>query len=279
MPWEIHIFDITHDYYARIFENSHTEEQISSSFTRFFSGNESASDYSLLNTYGFTQKGCYHLFYIHTAPDFIIPSYLVFAMERFFKQNIPIYHLGKTPQCMFLVVQSSEPVYDIISSKKDRLLLSIPPDSIQCGYSGTFYSLSDLRQRFFYAKAAASLASYRKQTFYSFDEMGFVRILFSVSNHAVLEQYIEEKLGRLTEYDHTHNTDYFHTLYQYLLYNGSVQKIADELFCHRNTINYRIRILKEEFGIDLENGMEKFELMAAFLITEYLPLLKENGNR
>lgn len=55
---------------------------------------------------------------------------------------------------------------------------------------------------------------------------------------------------------------------------GSIQKIAAALFCHRNTISYRIRVLKEDFGYDLDNSRVCFELTAAFQILEYLQIPK-----
>ena len=61
-----------------------------------------------------------------------------------------------------------------------------------------------------------------------------------------------------------------------LICNGSIQKIADALYCHRNTVNYRIQILKQEFGYDLDDSHVKFELTAAFEVLRFLESFQSN---
>lgn len=68
-------------------------------------------------------------------------------------------------------------------------------------------------------------------------------------------------------YDKAHKSCCLETLYQYLICSGSIQKIAEAMFCHRNTVNYRVRILRETLGLPLDNVQEQgFELLAAFYV-------------
>lgn len=67
-------------------------------------------------------------------------------------------------------------------------------------------------------------------------------------------------------YDKAHKSFCLETLYQYLICSGSIQKIAEAMFCHRNTVNYRVRILRETLGLPLDNVQDRFELLAAFYV-------------
>ena len=114
------------------------------------------------------------------------------------------------------------------------------------------------------------MAAARKRLFYTFDELGFFRLLLSMDDRSLLESYMEEQLGPILRYDEGHGSNYLDTLYWYLLCGGSVRQIAAALYCHRNTVNYRIRVLREEFRLPLEDMQKRFALMAAFQIREYL---------
>lgn len=72
---------------------------------------------------------------------------------------------------------------------------------------------------------------------------------------------------RLAEYDHANQTQYLATLSSYLKYAETPHKAADELFIHKNTLFYRIRQIKERFGLHLEDGSERMriQLTLAFL--------------
>lgn len=60
-----------------------------------------------------------------------------------------------------------------------------------------------------------------------------------------LLRYCDEKMIRLKSYDEQNKTEYIKTLAIYLTMQKSIQKTAEELYVHRNTINYRIQKIKE----------------------------------
>ena len=102
--------------------------------------------------------------------------------------------------------------------------------------------------------------------------MGFFRILHSVNDRNLLMAYHDEYLKDIEEYDEIHDTNYLETLHQYLLCNGSIQHVASNMFCHRNTITYRMRVIEDHWDLKLDDTMERFHLMTAFFIRDYLNL-------
>lgn len=55
--------------------------------------------------------------------------------------------------------------------------------------------------------------------------MGFYKLLLSVNDTDVLREYVNDTLGSIITYDEQHHTNYLETLYQYLLCDGSIQKL------------------------------------------------------
>mgnify|MGYP002555448727 CR=1 FL=1 len=88
---------------------------------------------------------------------------------------------------------------------------------------------------------------------------------YGTSNH-------DEYLKNIEEYDEIHDTNYLETLHQYLLCNGSIQHVASNMFCHRNTITYRMRVIEDHWDLKLDDTVERFHLMTAFFIRDYLNL-------
>lgn len=76
--------------------------------------------------------------------------------------------------------------------------------------------------------------------------------------------YHDEYLKNIEEYDEIHDTNYLETLHQYLLCNGSIQHVASNMFCHRNTITYRMRVIEDHWDLKLDDTVERFHLMTAF---------------
>ena len=105
---------------------------------------------------------------------------------------------------------------------------------------------------------------------YLYEDMGFFKLLLAIPDRSVLEAFATKQLRVVHTYDAEHDSDLANTLYLYLLHQNSIQGAAQASFCHRNTVNHRIHLMKEQMGLDLDDATVCFELMCAFLIEEYL---------
>ena len=72
--------------------------------------------------------------------------------------------------------------------------------------------------------------------------------------------------------DRHENSLYCLTLYTYLCCHHSLQETCRQMYTHRNTILYRIRKMKEEYGIPLEDPAQH----AALLMSSALMLLDQS---
>ena len=106
------------------------------------------------------------------------------------------------------------------------------------------------------------------QIFYS--KMGFYKLLMNIEDQEVLEDYCKNTIAPVVEYDKKNNSSLVEVLSAYLKNNGSVKETADELYVHRNTVNYKLNKIKELTGMNLSAMDARLQLSAALMVINIL---------
>ena len=96
------------------------------------------------------------------------------------------------------------------------------------------------------------------------------KLILAVDDISLLESIYNENLKKLEVYDRDNGTDYMSFLRLYLKYDGSVQRVAQETFVHRNTINYQLAKIKKILGNNLKTFEERFKIILAFEVRDVL---------
>lgn len=96
--------------------------------------------------------------------------------------------------------------------------------------------------------------------------MGIYQYLFNSDNHDEILNYCNEKLRKIEEYDHANGTFLLDTLVTYYMNGFSVGKTAEELFIHRNSLQYRLNKIQELVDFELDDYMEYLDLVNCILI-------------
>ena len=99
-----------------------------------------------------------------------------------------------------------------------------------------------------------------------YDKLGMKKILLAVDDIEILRRFYNDNLSALKKYDEDNGTDYMGFLKKYLKYDGSIQKVADETFVHRNTINYQLAKVKKILNNNLKSYEDRLNLILAFYI-------------
>jgi hypothetical protein len=86
-----------------------------------------------------------------------------------------------------------------------------------------------------------------------FDDVKIFKILTTYPFKRDYINYLDDKIIEIVSFDKAHNSDLLDTLYAYLKYEKSVKIVASKLYIHRNTVNYRIRQLKEKFNVNFDD--------------------------
>lgn len=118
------------------------------------------------------------------------------------------------------------------------------------------------------AHTAMRMAVYYKKPYIRFEDMGFHKLLFSVKSDDLLYEYANEILAPIDEYDKKHGHEYMELLRAYIHNDRSLERTAQELYLHRNTINYRVQNLKKILDCDLKTLEDMFPYQVALAIRD-----------
>lgn len=104
--------------------------------------------------------------------------------------------------------------------------------------------------------------------FYS--DLGIYRLIMGVEDHEIIDDYYNNTLKKLVEYDEKNHSDLTKVLRSYLENNGSVKETAEELYVHRNTVNYKINKINELLDIDLSRLETRMQFIVAFMVKDMM---------
>ncbi len=134
--------------------------------------------------------------------------------------------------------------------------------------------LFDLPQLYRSAKEAAKIlvesAAEEAGVVFTVAALSPLILLTALKDHADL---IDEKVNRLAAYDAKKDSQYCETLYRYLISGNSLKETCEALFTHRNTVLYRIRRMKEDFALPLDDPAQHLNLLLSVSLT----LLRTQG--
>ncbi len=145
-------------------------------------------------------------------------------------------------------------LYALIS--KDH---SISKWESQFNHIGISYAFDDLQKTMSYGIQAKYI---QENISDKFNLIKYTRYL--LEQNIDLESLICPKVKECMKYDHKYQTQYFDTLYTYLMNAESKQATARQLDVHINTIKYRLGQIESLFNIDFER--DRMELLLSCLI-------------
>lgn len=103
-----------------------------------------------------------------------------------------------------------------------------------------------------------------------YDQMGFYRLLISYENTEPMKRYVDEVLGEILAYDQKNHTQLVETMWAYFGSDCNLQRAADRLFSHKNTVKYRLSRIEQITGRDFDNRFQSQELYNALIIYYYI---------
>lgn len=179
-------------------------------------------------------------------------------LESAFERTIYSYkkHWGgfKVDNMMFYVLNDFsddeiESIAEKIQSEKERY---ISVNKLYVAVSKTNNKLKSLPKTYRIVLRMLRLAVRADMTPMFYDRLEVKKLILAVDDISLLESIYNENLKKLEVYDRDNGTDYMSFLRLYLKYDGSVQRVAQETFVHRNTINYQLAKIKKILGNNLK---------------------------
>lgn len=197
-------------------------------------------------------------------------------LESAFERTIYSYkkHWGgfKVDNMIFYVLNDFsndeiESVAEKIQSEKERY---ISVNKLYVAVSKTNNKLKSLPKTYRIVLRMLRLSVRANMTPMFYDRLEVKKLILAVDDISLLESIYNENLKKLEVYDRDNGTDYMSFLRLYLKYDGSVQRVAQETFVHRNTINYQLAKIKKILGNSLKTFEERFKIILAFEVRDVL---------
>ena len=105
-----------------------------------------------------------------------------------------------------------------------------------------------------------------------FEHLGIYKVL-TLGNDDDIENkqdFAQENLSKLIEYDKSNKTDLISTLQIFFVEGNNMRKAADKLFIHYNTMSNRLKLIESITGKDLSNPEVRLEVYVALKLASIL---------
>ncbi|BCZ47505.1 transcriptional regulator [Clostridium gelidum] len=144
--------------------------------------------------------------------------------------------------------------------------------SVSVGIGNAYEDLKMMKQSLNEAQLAIDSGKCQglNNTIRKYKEIGIYRLLFSIENRIVLENYYLDILGPIIENNKNKDILSVQILETYLSENCNLTSTAEKLFMHRNTLKYRIKKIEEALDCDLHNFEQCMKVKMALYISKML---------
>lgn len=143
-------------------------------------------------------------------------------------------------------------------------------EAIFAGVGSTANGFRKLSKSYMLSKKIVDLSKieYREEETRTYDSMGVNRLLFNIDNVDSFEDYYNDTIKPLDDYDSLNGSNLVEVLDCYMKHNGSVQDTAEELFVHRNTVNYKIKKIETLLNVDITKFAVRNELALGLMVAK-----------
>ncbi|WP_455720412.1 PucR family transcriptional regulator [Agathobacter sp.] len=133
-------------------------------------------------------------------------------------------------------------------------------------------SISKLQKSFHETSKTNSVLEHinRKNETVFYDEMGFYRLLMSYENTAPMQRFVDEVLEPVIQYEKKAHTQLMETMWAYFECDCNLQRTAEKLFSHKNTVKYRLQRIEQLTGKSFASRFQSQELYNALMIYYFL---------
>lgn len=150
-------------------------------------------------------------------------------------------------------------------------LYSISSDiKLVMGVGRAYEGIGDLQKSFTEASRCVILSEKMNMSgrVFLYEEMGIYNLFSELADKKVMQEFIDNTLGVIIEYDMNNNSKLLETLKAYLWNNNSLIHASEQLYTHRNTVKYRVQRISQLTGRDFDDAITRLEFMNAIICME-----------
>ena len=276
VPWEVKLIDITYDFCHRIVTGEEIETALATALRNLIFSPENEAGYkSTLERRSYFPSSDYCVgvcgFSETELGDDELKKAATSAMQKVLNTSGRQFSFFFQDKNLVTVCHDckEEDVRKILSTFDTIFNSGGEGATLTCGISPSKQGYAAVSDGYRKAVMALKVATLHGENCVAYSDMGIYKLLVHIKDTSVLHEIYDETLGTLEEFDSANGTDYMETLKCYLENDSSVQEVARITFVHRNTVNYKLRRIKEILGCEL-NYEDKLRLMLSFFIKEFL---------
>ena len=140
-------------------------------------------------------------------------------------------------------------------------------ENIYVGVGRTVHNMKDIYKSYHQAVTAYKLSGKTiSSNVVSYRELGVYKLLADRRYEEIYPEFVEETLGNLIKYDQENGTDYLNILMAYFENECSIINTARSLYCHKNTMTYKINNIKEILGYEILDNENRMKIMLSIYI-------------
>lgn len=266
-PWETVLQDIMQDFTNRIFETEQKERTISKAFSNAIFTPEDRGEYrQCLEKNGYGQCERYIAAVVELPAHNEERTYFVKMVQSNWSKIVVVEH--KQELILVLYDLDMEAAKKVLKEALSGWEKRFPQKEVWIGVGIKAEDYSQIGDSYEKAGICRKYAKKSGERMVFFEDLGVIGLLVS-SDKKLLEKYMEGKLGKLEQHDRKNQTDYMGTLKSFLYHGGNAVDVAKELYIHRNTVNYRIKKIKEILGEDFS----KMDSIVEYRIAYYIKMI------
>ncbi|MBP2643142.1 MAG: pucR [Firmicutes bacterium] len=293
LPWEVKLVEVTHDVSTYIVMKQMEEKSVSDLLENILFNDE--CDYATLvrraDYYGYDLSKPYQVGIIRISDfgtvsqnyhDEVSLMNLKGTFERAVRDIINIHYrkaltMFRVDAMIFLIPEKTgkkvDKKYNLASAWNliNSCCEKFPELTLNVGIGSDFSDLKFAKSSYKQARLALKYAdfSHSQNGVHRYSDIGVYKLLLDLESR-VLEDFFQESLGGLIEYDNEHNAELLPTLSEYLKQNCNAVQTAQKLFIHKNTLTYRIKKIEKITAKDFNNMQDRVTLQMALIIGEQL---------
>lgn len=274
IPWEIRLVDVTRALTTRLNEYEQTEKTLNQAVENAIFRSAVPELYlPYMMRCGYPEEANYQIAVIDVErirKDCSQSRRVLWNVrEELQGMPFPVVVFWQEERLLLLFGQDSVPLCRermerIMQMGRDRHL------GFQAGVGPVVTTLPCLPRSYEHAVGALNLAKRKGEKLLNYEDFGIYKIIMDVQDRKMLDRYCREMLGPVLDYDQKKQTDYAQILREYVETGGSVREMAQNRFCHRNTIHYKLQKIRELLPVDLDDMVKRSEILLAFQILDCL---------
>ncbi len=268
LPWNVRLVDVTKNFCDKIILSNKREESIGDLFKSYVH-KKSDDAFTRIKERGFDLNG-----------EYLVYGFKIFANEATYhaqvRLKLNIHQIFLDLNLNFAHFNEGNTLYYVIENltQKQEKDINVWLQDIDSAIRFQTYvskhndSIFNLPAN--YWKISGAIGSSYDGDFYSYDDLGVEKLLLAISKKDELKTYFDGLVRPLIEYDRQNGTAYYELLDFYINSNCSLQKVAEEFYLHKNTINYQLKKISSIIDLDISSFENRVQLFIIFKIDKII---------